>query len=288
MDYDYLSRIRANLTLYSKKKTSNLLDGGFRSIFRGRSLDFDDLREYSFGDNVRDIDWKSSSKTGKTLVRRYIAERKHNILLVGDSGIKMVADTAEGDAKEKVSVLTLGSLAYLANRHGDDYALLMNRGAGIDFSFFKAGEVHFERIVRRYETSIGKPVKKDIGKLLDYVADHFRRRMVIFVVTDMEGVSHINDKILKKLTVQSDVMMLIVSDAYLTGENAYDIEKKDYEPDFIQQSKRLAKLERQERRQREEEFRQLCKRYDVGVKIIGKEDEVVERIAELMEEQRRG
>ena len=73
MDYDYLSRIRANLTLYSKKKTANLLDGGFRSIFRGRSLDFDDLREYTYGDNVRDIDWKSSSKTGKTLVRRYIA-----------------------------------------------------------------------------------------------------------------------------------------------------------------------------------------------------------------------
>ena len=150
MDYDYLSRIRANLTLYSKKKTSNLLDGGFRSIFRGRSLDFDDLREYTYGDNVRDIDWKSSSKTGKTLVRRYIAERKHNILLVGDSGMKMVADTDAGEAKEKLAVMTLGSLAYLANRHGDDFAMLMNRGPGMDFSFFKSGEVHFERIVRRY------------------------------------------------------------------------------------------------------------------------------------------
>ncbi len=284
MDYDYLSRIRANLTLYSKKKTANLLDGGFRSIFRGRSLDFDDLREYTYGDNVRDIDWKSSSKTGKTLVRRYIAERKHNILLVGDSGLKMVADTDSGEPKEKLAVMTLGSLAYLANRHGDDFALLMNRGAGMDFSFFKSGEVHFERIVRRYETSIGQTPRKDLGSLLNYVADHFRRRMLIFIVTDMEGASHVDDRLLKKLTVQSDVLFLTISDAYLTGDMAYDVEIKDYEPDFLLQSRRLGRLERQERRQRQEAFHTLCKRYDVGFTEIGKESEVIDRIAELMDE----
>ena len=78
--------------------------------------------------------------------------------------------------------MTLGSLAYLANRHGDDFAVLMNRGKGMDFSFFKSGEVHFERIVRRYETTIGQSHRKDLGALLNYVADHFRRRMLIFVV----------------------------------------------------------------------------------------------------------
>ena len=284
MDYDFLSRIRANLTLYSKKKTANLLDGGFRSIFRGRSLDFDDLREYTYGDNVRDIDWKSSSKTGKTLVRRYIAERKHNILLVGDSGTKMVADTRSGEPKERLAVMTLGSLAYLANRHGDDFAVLMNRGKGMDFSFFKSGEVHFERIVRRYETTIGQSHRKDLGALLNYVADHFRRRMLIFVVTDMEGVSHIDDRLLKKLTVQSDVMILVISDAYLTGDNAYDVEERDYEPDFLQRSKRLGRLERQEREARRAEFELLCKRYEVGYTVIDRENEMIDRIAELLEE----
>ncbi len=287
MDYDYLSKIRANLTLYSKKKTSNLLDGGFRSIFRGRSLDFDDLREYTYGDNVRDIDWKSSSKTGKTLVRRYIAERKHNILLVGDSGLKMIADTEAGEPKERLAVMTLGSLGYLANRHGDDFALLMNRGAGMDFSFFKSGEVHFERIVRRYETSIGKEPRKNLGDLLDYVADNFRRRMLIFIITDMEGVSHVDDRLLKKLTVQSDVLFLTIGDAYLTGAPSFDVEGNGYEPDFLQTSKRLARLERKERKARHEMFLTLCKRYDVGFTEIQREDEVVDRIAELMEEHSR-
>ena len=237
MNYDFLTRIRSGITLYSKKKTSNILDGDFRSIFRGRSLDFDDLREYSYGDNVRDIDWKASSKTGKTLIRRYIAERKHNILLIGDSGHKMVADTDKGEAKEALAVVALGSLAYLANRHGDDFALLMNRGAGIDYSFFKSGEIHFERILRRYESSVGMEPKRNLGDLLEYVAENFRRRMLIFIVTDMAGEDYLSTRIFQELTVNSDVMVISIADAYLTGEKAYDVERMDYESEFIQHSK---------------------------------------------------
>ena len=80
MDYDYLAKIKASISLYTKKKTSNILDGEFGSVYRGRSFDFDDLREYVYGDSVRDIDWKSSSKTGRVLIRRFIADKKHNIL----------------------------------------------------------------------------------------------------------------------------------------------------------------------------------------------------------------
>ena len=64
MDFDYLAKIKSQISIYTRKKTSNILDGEFGSIYRGRSFDFDDLREYVYGDSVRDIDWKSSSKTG--------------------------------------------------------------------------------------------------------------------------------------------------------------------------------------------------------------------------------
>ncbi len=284
MDYDFLNRIRTGITLYSKKKTSNLLDGGFRSIFRGRSLDFDDLREYAYGDNVRDIDWKASSKTGKTLIRRYIAERKHNILLIGDSGSKMLADTEAGEPKERLAVMALGTAAYLANRHGDDFALLMNRGTGLDFSFFKSGEVHFERVVRRYETSIGKGSDRQLEDILTYVAENFRRRMIIFIITDMDGESRLNDKLLQQLTVQSDVMIISISDAYLTGERAYDMDRMDYEAEFLQRSGSLARAERAERSRRHEETLELCKRFDVGYTVIGRESELIDRIAEMMEQ----
>ena len=129
MDYDYLARIKASITLYTRKKTSNILDGEFGSIYRGRSFDFDDLREYVYGDSVRDIDWKSSSKTGRVLIRRFIADKKHNILFVGDAGAKFRGDTDKGEAKTDIALNVLGTISYLVNDHGDDYALLyLNKG----------------------------------------------------------------------------------------------------------------------------------------------------------------
>ena len=100
MRYDYLDRIRRSVNLSTKRKTSNVLDGSFSSVFRGRSLEFEDLKEYDFGDNVHDIDWKSSSRTGRTLIRRYISEKKHNVLLVGDTGVKMTGHTSGCEQKK--------------------------------------------------------------------------------------------------------------------------------------------------------------------------------------------
>ena len=55
LDYDYLSRIRRAVALYTNRKTSNILDGDFHSIHRGRSMEFDDLKLYTFGDDVVNV-----------------------------------------------------------------------------------------------------------------------------------------------------------------------------------------------------------------------------------------
>ena len=86
MRMNYIARIQAKLsrvkTINTNRVTSRILDGSYRSIYKGRSMNFEELREYIPGDDVKDIDWKASSRSTKTLVRQYIAERKHNILIV--------------------------------------------------------------------------------------------------------------------------------------------------------------------------------------------------------------
>ena len=76
MRKSYLNKIKANISIYARKNTSSLLDGSYRSIFKGKSLNFDDLREYVVGDNVKDIDWKASARSRKLLVKEYIADGK--------------------------------------------------------------------------------------------------------------------------------------------------------------------------------------------------------------------
>ena len=62
MKLKYFNQIRANLT--SNKKTANVLDGTFKSIYKGKSMNFENLREYVIDDDIKDIDWKASSRSG--------------------------------------------------------------------------------------------------------------------------------------------------------------------------------------------------------------------------------
>ena len=97
MRLNYISQIKSNLkksaTISTKRPTSNILDGSYVSVFKGRSLNFDDLREYVPGDDVKDIDWKATARSQQPLVREYIAEKKHNILFVLDTNKRMLGDT---------------------------------------------------------------------------------------------------------------------------------------------------------------------------------------------------
>lgn len=283
MDYDYLARIKASITLYTRKKTSNILDGEFGSIYRGRSFDFDDLREYVYGDSVRDIDWKSSSKTGRVLIRRYIADKKHNILFVGDAGAKFKGDTDKGEAKTAIALNVLGTISYLVNDHGDDYALLTSTDKGYDFSFFKSGKRHLERLLMRYEKCLAEEEAKPLSGTLDYIAENIRRKMIIFIITDMDGIAQIDETLVKKLTVMNDVMVINVEDAYLTGDNLYDLDAKNYEKDYLLHDKKLHKIEVSERAGRKKKANELFKKYQISMVDVSREDEVVDKIVELFE-----
>jgi len=77
-----LTKVKSKLYIVAHRKTWGLLDGEYTSVFRGRSLDYDDLREYVPGDEVRDIDWKATARHGSPLVKRYVADRRQKVVFV--------------------------------------------------------------------------------------------------------------------------------------------------------------------------------------------------------------
>ena len=75
----HLTRVKARLSIHAHRKVRGLLEGEYAAIQIGRGIDFNDLREYVRGDDVKDIDWKASARTRMLLVKRYVAERKHTV-----------------------------------------------------------------------------------------------------------------------------------------------------------------------------------------------------------------
>lgn len=286
MNFDNLAKVKASIYLNSNKKTSNILSGEFRSVYRGRSNDFDDLREYIYGDNVKDIDWKSSSKTGKILIRRYIAEKKHNILFVCDSGQKMDAMTPYGEMKSDVAVMAMGVVAYLINQHGDDFASIRSTPDGYDYSFFRSGKIHFERIVSGYERGVTDRPEFDIGNVLNYVNQSLTRKMIMFIITDMAGLTRMNEPLIKELSARNDIMVINIDDAYLTGDNVFDIEEGNYEDSMILHNKLFHRAEIKHREKLINEKKALFSGYNIEMTTISRESEIIDKIIELFDAHR--
>lgn len=281
MNMKYITKIKANLSIYTKKKTSNILEGSYNSIYKGKSMNFEDLREYVIGDNVKDIDWKASARSNKILIKQYIAEKKHNVLFILDSGKKMLADTRDLDSKKDVALMATGTIAYLVDKHGDSISAIYRAQDNIKLFPFKTGLYNIERILNSYEKEID--AENDLENLINYVLKFIRRRMIIFVVTDIDGMSNISEGTLRRLSLLHDVMFINISDALMTGYNAFDLDQDSYIPDYILEDEKLKEIEIEIKTKVYEETKEKFKKYKIVTTTINKQKDIVNDVFKLLE-----
>ena len=281
MNMKYITKVKANLSIYTKKKTSNILDGSYNSIYRGKSMNFEDLREYIIGDNVKDIDWKASARSNKILIKQYIAEKKHNVLFILDSGKKMLADTRDFDSKKEVALMAIGTIAYLVDKHGDTISAIYRGKENIKLFPFRTGLYNIEKILNSYEREMD--TENDIEDLINYVLKFIKRRMIIFVVTDIDGLNNMSEETLRKLSLLHDVMFINISDALMTGYNAFDVDKECYIPDYILEDQKLKDIELDIKTKIYEETKEKFKKYKIITTTINRQKDIVNDVFKLLE-----
>lgn len=277
----YITKVKANLSIYTKKKTSNILEGSYNSIYKGKSMNFEDLREYVIGDNVKDIDWKASARSNKILIKQYIAEKKHNVLFILDSGRKMLADTKDLESKKETTLMTVGTIAYLVDKHGDSISAIYREKNNIKLFPFKTGLYNIENILNTYERNID--TENNIEDLINYVLRFIKRRMIIFIVTDMDGMASISEETLRRLSLLNDVMFVNVSDTILAGENSYDVDINTYIPDYILHDEKLKKLEISLKEEQYNKTKEKFKKYKIVTTTVSNQKDIVNDIFKLLE-----
>jgi len=211
-----LQRVKSKMAIFAHRKARGMLDGEYGSVFRGRSLDFDDLRAYVPGDEVRDIDWKATARHGSPLIRRYMAVRRQTVLLVTDTGRNMAAEARSGEMKKDIAVLALGVMGYLAHRHGDVVGLVCGDSTATRSLPAKGGEAHLERLLRHVDSHMGLDgAPSRIQDQLGYVARNIKGRHLLFVVADELAADAATAQLLRRLRAQHEVLWLTVRDADL-------------------------------------------------------------------------
>ncbi|GGC84334.1 hypothetical protein GCM10011512_08940 [Tersicoccus solisilvae] len=293
-----LTRVKSSMFVHLHRRTRGLLDGEYASVFKGRSLDFEDLRTYVAGDEVRDIDWKATARQGSTLVKRYVAVRKQLVLLVADTGRNMAAVTRSGESKRDVAIMAFGVMGYLASRHADLVGLARADADGGSSLPLLAGEPHLERLLQEVYrgTRLDGPAS-DTDGLLRYVADSSGRRMLLFVVADEAPIGPETRDLLRRLRVQHEILWLTVEDADLTspvtdpgpgGDDAMvDVASDAWLPESLRRDRRLTDQYRRAAEQLRENTTAALRSLGIAHQRVGATADVVPAMFALLESHRR-
>jgi uncharacterized protein (DUF58 family) len=160
--------------------------GEYHSVFKGRGMDFDEVREYVAGDEVRTIDWNVTARTGHPFVKKYTEERELTLLLVIDiseSGNFGGALQSKRELAAEVACL----LALSAIRNGDRVGLLLFSDRIEQYLAPKKGRSHVLRVVREilYHQAQGRGT--DVVKALDAAGHLLHRRAIVCLITDFQS-----------------------------------------------------------------------------------------------------
>jgi uncharacterized protein (DUF58 family) len=290
----HLHRVKSKMSIFAHRKARGLLEGRYGSVFKGRSLDFDDLRAYVPGDEVRDIDWKATARHGSPLVRRYLAARRQTVLLVTDTGRNMAAESRDGEAKKDIAVMALGVVGYLAHRHGDAVGLVCGDAGGSRTLPAKAGEAHLERLLQAVHdgTSLSSPPSR-IGTQLDFVARNHPQRMLLLVVADELLPGAETERLLRRLRAQHEILWLTIRDAELAGSGAragdsFDVATSGLLPGRLAGSATLAAAYGHARDERDAARLSLLRRLGIAEADAGSSHDVIPAVFSLLERHRRG
>ena len=290
MKMSYLNEVQKCMMGRAKipvsQRTSRLLEGSYASIYHGRSMNFDELREYHPGDEVRDIDWKASARSPKILVRQYIAEKKHNILLVPDSSIGMSTDSPTGVMKSELAWITGGMFWLIAQKNGDYVGAVYGKGNTIARFPFRTELYHIETILAGYARDVISENKVPLEDVLWHILEHIKSRSVLLVVTDLNGISRISASLLRKCEVLHDLLFVVTEDMDMYGSHVYDVEAKTYLPSFLTQNRKLLALQQKKKQEMIKECEKKLHQNEVQYVMVQKKEEIEKQLIELLKQHR--
>lgn len=208
-----LTKVKTRMAVHAHRKVRGLLDGAYASVRLGRSMDFFDLREYVAGDDVKDIDWKSSARRGELLVKRFVADRKHTVLLAVSTSRSMAGLCDRESTKRDIAILTAGILGWMAIQHGDWVCLAHGNAKEVAATRPSSREDSLERMLQAIDASSGASAPDpSLGNVLDYIVRTVRRRTILVVIADDVEVDDALDAKLSRLRAQHEVLFLTIAD----------------------------------------------------------------------------
>ncbi len=197
------------IEIRTKKLVNDVFSGEYHSIFKGRGMEFEEVREYQPGDNVRIIDWNVTARYGYPFVKKFTEERELTVMLMVDASSSGEFGTAQR-MKGEIAAELCSVLAFSAIKNNDKVGMIIFTDRIEKYIPPKKGSSHVLRLIREVLYFKPEHQRTDINVALDFLGRVIKRRCVVFLVSDF--LSSGFEKMLSIANKRHDVVAIKVVD----------------------------------------------------------------------------
>ncbi|MFH1643924.1 MAG: DUF58 domain-containing protein [bacterium] len=171
------------IKIYTKKLIQTGLSGDYLSAFKGSGLEFDKIRDYQIGDDVRFIDWNSSARMNKIMVKQFVEERERTIILVIDVSGSLVFSSKKDLKKDMVATIA-SILAFVSSENKDKVGALFFSDKIEKWIEPARGELQVGKILENIFSINPKGSKTNINECLKFLINLKKRNSIVFFLSD--------------------------------------------------------------------------------------------------------
>jgi uncharacterized protein (DUF58 family) len=197
------------IQIHSSKTVNDVLAGEYHSLFKGQGMEFEEVRPYQPGDDVRAIDWNVTARTGEPFIKRYREERELSVIFLVDL-------SASGDfgsmrkLKNEVAAEICALLAFSAIKNNDKVGLIIFTGEIELFVPPAKGTSHVLRVIRELLEFKPRQTRTDIRQAIQFLARVTTKKCVVFLVSDFLETGFAQP--LRAIGAKHDVIAISITD----------------------------------------------------------------------------
>lgn len=211
------SLLLKKLKFNPKKLITSGLTGGYKSRFRGRGIEFEEVREYIPGDDIKSIDWKVTAKSGKPYTKVFKEERELNVIVMIDISSSIFTGTKVRQLKDAAKEIA-EILSFVAIQNNDQIGLVLFADKVIEFFPPKNNLNNHLKIINKIEElSQGVKSKTDVVNLFKFLSNRIKKRSLFFIISDFQFDVDFDDPILAKTIKRNDLVCFKLVDRLETN-----------------------------------------------------------------------
>ncbi|HBR15829.1 MAG TPA: DUF58 domain-containing protein [Candidatus Omnitrophica bacterium] len=179
---EILEKVR-RIEITTSRMVTDVFSGQYHSVFKGQGMEFDEVREYQIGDDVRAIDWNVTARTGRPHIKKYIEERELTVMILVDAS-RSCRFASVNQLKNKLAAEIAAVLSFAAIRNNDKVGLILFTDVIEKFIAPRKGVRHVLRVIRELLCFQPRGKGTDISAALDYLNKVTTRKTVAFMISD--------------------------------------------------------------------------------------------------------